>query len=57
VKAASQDVMINDQSVWQFLLEGVMWNSSAMIEANNGKDPKITAPFVTTGNVTEQGLF
>jgi Ca2+ transporting ATPase len=57
VRAATEEVMINEQSVWEFLKEGVMWNSSARIEKNDGKDKQITDEFLTKGNVTEQGLF
>lgn len=57
VKAATEGVMINEQSVWEFLMEGVMWNSSARIEKNDGKDPQIKDEWLTKGNVTEQGLF
>jgi hypothetical protein len=35
----------------------VLWNSSARIEPNDYKDPKINEPFLTRGNVTEQGLL
>lgn len=57
IKTATEGVMIDGQSVWEFLTEGVMWNSSARIEKNDGKDKQITDEFLTKGNVTEQGLF
>lgn len=57
VKAATEGVDINGQSAWEFLTEGVMWNSSARIEKNDGSDDKETGEYVTKGNVTEQGLF
>lgn len=57
VKAATEGVMIDGQSVWEFLTEGVMWNSSARIEKNDGKDKQVTDEYLTKGNVTEQGLF
>jgi magnesium-transporting ATPase (P-type) len=34
-----------------------LWNSSARIEVNDGKDANIKDEFVTKGNVTEQGLI
>ena len=34
-----------------------MWNSSAWIEKNDGKDKKQTDEYVTKGNVTEQGII
>jgi len=39
------------------LIEGVLWNSSAWIEKNDGKDPNVTEEYVTKGNVTEQGII
>ena len=57
VKAATDGVDINGQSVWEFLMEGVMWNSSARIEKNDGSDKEVKDEFLTKGNVTEQGLF
>jgi hypothetical protein len=43
--------------VWDSVFRAVMWNSSARLEKNDGKDKSITTPFVTKGNVTEQGLI
>jgi magnesium-transporting ATPase (P-type) len=57
VKEDTEVVDVNGQSVWQFLMEGVMWNSSARIEKNDGKDKMVTDEWLTKGNVTEQGLF
>ena len=34
-----------------------MWNSSAWIEKNDGKDKKQTDEYMTKGNVTEQGII
>lgn len=56
VKEAGE-VEIDSDSVWKLLVEGVMWNSSARIEKNDGKDKDVKDPFVTKGNVTEQGLI
>jgi magnesium-transporting ATPase (P-type) len=39
------------------LLEGILWNSQARIERNDGSDPNVKDEFVTKGNVTEQGLI
>jgi len=39
VKEATENVEINNESVWKSLIEGVMWNSSARIEKNDGSDP------------------
>ena len=50
-------MQVNHSNVWKTLIEGVLWNSSARIEANDGKDPNIKEEFVTKGNVTEQGLI
>jgi len=59
VKAATDGVTISghSMSVWTALIEGVMWNSSARIEKNDGSDKQITDEWLTKGNVTEQGLF
>ena len=56
-KATYQNITRDGESVWDLLQEGVLWNSSARIEKNDQKDPKITAEYVTKGNVTEQGIF
>jgi magnesium-transporting ATPase (P-type) len=57
VNSATTEVSVDDEPVWRYLLEGVMWNSSARIEANDNSDPNIKEPWLTRGNVTEQGLF
>lgn len=49
--------MIGESSAWQILTEGILWNSSARIELNDGKDPKQTEKYCTKGNVTEQGII
>jgi len=44
------------QSHWELLVEAVLWNSSARLERNDGKDekkPVAKFPWVTAGNVTE----
>lgn len=56
-KAAYQSVSRDDSTIWDLLNEGVLWNSSAWIEKNDGKDPQITSEYVTKGNVTEQGII
>lgn len=57
VKEASSIVQVGHKSAWDCLVEGVLWNSSARIEKNDGSDPEVTDEFVTKGNVTEQGLI
>lgn len=50
----------SNQTHWDKLVEAVLWNSSARLERNDGKDPKkpiAKFPWVTAGNVTEQGLL
>jgi magnesium-transporting ATPase (P-type) len=46
---------------WQTIQDSILYNSSARIEANAGLDPKDgkpeEVPFITKGNVTEQGIF
>lgn len=57
--AAANEVTVEGtgKSFWDFIVQSVMLNSSARIERNDGKDKTETAEFVTTGNVTEQGIF
>jgi len=57
VKSRSQGVLVDGESVWKTLTEGVLWNSSARLEKNDGSDEAETGEFVTKGNVTEQGLI
>ena len=57
VQGAATAVTVGAQSVWDMLVEGVLWNSSARIEKNDGQDKNITDEWVTKGNVTEQGLI
>ena len=56
---ASNEVIVSDsgKSLWDFIVQSVMLNSSARIEKNDGSNPTETAKFITTGNVTEQGIF
>ena len=42
---------------WNTIVESVLWNASAWLEENDGKDPNIKDKFVTKGNVTEQGII
>ena len=57
VKEAASIVQVGHKNAWDCLVEGVLWNSSARIEKNDGTDPEIKDEFVTKGNVTEQGLI
>jgi magnesium-transporting ATPase (P-type) len=56
-KITYQSIMSNNQSIWDTLVEGILWNSSAWIEKNDFKDPNIKDEYVTKGNVTEQGIM
>lgn len=57
VKNRTQGVLVDGESVWKTLTEGVLWNSSARLEKNDKSDENETGEFVTKGNVTEQGLI
>jgi len=57
VKAELEGQTIEDKSLWQTVYESVLWNSSARIEKNDGKDPNVTQEYLTRGNVTEQGII
>jgi hypothetical protein len=50
-KAGTQGATYAGQSVWQIIVEAVLWNSSARVEKNT--DPEIKEEWVTAGNVTE----
>lgn len=56
-KAGTQNARYGTQTVWDIIVESVLWNSSARVERNNGEDPNIKDPWLTAGNVTEQGLL
>lgn len=48
------------QTHWDMLVEAILWNSTARIEKNDNKDPKKPLdkfPWLTAGNVTEQGIL
>jgi len=57
IKEITEEVMASGYSTWSLLVNGVMWNSSARIEKNDGSDNSNTDEYVTKGNVTEQGLI
>jgi magnesium-transporting ATPase (P-type) len=60
VQNNTSEVSSNDKPVWDTLKEGILWNSSARIEANDGKDDNLPIdkhPFVLKGNVTEMGII
>ena len=42
---------------WNTIVESVLWNASAWLEENDGKDPNNKDKYVTKGNVTEQGII
>jgi hypothetical protein len=42
---------------WSTIVESVLWNASAWLEENDGKDPNNKDKYVTKGNVTEQGII
>lgn len=56
-KAGTENARYGSQTVWDIIVEAVLWNSSARVEKNDGKDPEVTEPWITAGNVTEQGLL
>lgn len=56
-KITYQSMQSSGQSIWDMLIEGILWNSSAWIEKNDFKDPNVKDDYVTKGNVTEQGIM
>lgn len=57
VREDTNDVEVGHTNAWTLLTEGVLFNSSARVQPNDGSDKTITDKFVTKGNVTEQGLL
>lgn len=59
VQAATNEVTVGDtgMNLWDLLRQAVLWNCTAHIEENDGKDPKLTDPLLYKGNVTEIGLL
>jgi len=51
-ESAFQQVQVHGHSVWDSLVDGVLWNSSAWIEMDETE-----GKHVTKGNVTEQGII
>jgi len=51
-ESAFQQVQVHGHSVWDSLVDGVLWNSSAWIEMDEAE-----GKHVTKGNVTEQGII
>ena len=51
-ESAFQQVQVHGHSVWDSLVDGVLWNSSAWIEMDETE-----GQYVTKGNVTEQGII
>jgi P-type Ca2+ transporter type 2C len=42
VKSSTEELSIGASSAWQIITQGILWNSSARIELNDGKDLKQT---------------
>jgi hypothetical protein len=40
-------------NIWDILIEGVLWNSSAWIEKNEQRQSENDPEYITKGNVTE----
>lgn len=58
IKAGTEKVSTEvGDKIWDLLLKGVLWNSTARIERNDFKDPNVKGDYVTKGNVTEQGIL
>lgn len=56
IKEGTEAVEHGDKNVWEQILEGVLWNSTARIEKNDGKDPSEKEDYVVKGNPTESGI-
>jgi Ca2+-transporting ATPase len=59
VKEKTEGVDAGDTGLklWELLRQAVLWNCTAYITENDGKNPDITDPLVYKGNVTEIGLL
>lgn len=58
VKDIAEEITMEGESIWNFIYESIMWNSSAKLEKNDGSDPNINlktkiGDYFTKGNVTE----
>jgi magnesium-transporting ATPase (P-type) len=52
-----KQVSFSGMNIWDILVEGVIWNSSAWIEKNDNKQNVNEPDYITKGNVTEQGII
>ena len=57
IKEGCESVEAGGKLVWEQILEGVLWNSTARIEKSDGKDGGVLGEWITKGNVTEQGIL
>jgi len=57
IKEGCEAVEVEGHSIWNMVLEAVLFNSTARIEKNDGKDQNVKEDYVTKGNVTEQGIL
>lgn len=51
-----KSVQFGGMNIWDILIEGVLWNSSAWIEKNEQRQSENDPEYITKGNVTEQGI-
>lgn len=57
IQEGCEAVEVEGHSIWNMILEAVLFNSTARIEKNDGKDQNVKGDYVTKGNVTEQGIL
>lgn len=55
--AKESEAATKENGVWDMLVEGFFWNSTARIEVNQDAKTRASEPFVLEGNVTEQGII
>lgn len=55
--AKESEAATKENGVWDMLVEGFFWNSTARIEVNQDAKTRGAEPFVLEGNVTEQGII
>jgi len=53
IKEGTEQVESQGKSVWEQILEGVLWNSTARFEKSDGKDGHKAGEWLVKGNATE----
>lgn len=58
VKNFAQQIEVSgQQALWDLLLKGIMWNTSAHLEKSDDPSSKRQSPYIVKGNVTESAII